>query len=163
MIQKILIALCLMCVAQPSFAAGRGYLGVWFAALPATEKSGQTGVTVRKVFAGSAAQQAGLEPGEIVTKINGVSVGDPKTAVALVSESAAGERIWLTVIDRTDGRIRQSNVFARLAATPPGGFASIMTAKPKPPPRHLSASSGPCVSAARAPDRPCPADSAAEH
>jgi len=161
MIQKILIALCLMCVAHPAFAAGRGYLGVWFAALPATEKVVQTGVAVKKVFAGSAAQQAGLEPGEIITKINGVSVRDPKAAVALVSESAAGERIWLTVIDRTGGG--QSNVFATLAANPPSGFASIMTAKPKLPPRHVSAPSRPCVRAAGAPNRPCPAAVAAEH
>src|SRR5882762_1779001 len=114
MIKKILIALCLMCVVQPAFAAGRGYLGVWFTSLPATEKVEQTGVVVKKVFAGSAAQQAGLKPGEIVTKINGVFVRDPKTAVALVSESVAGERIWLTVIDRTGGGIHQSNVFATL-------------------------------------------------
>jgi predicted metalloprotease with PDZ domain len=141
MIRNILIALCLMCVAQPAFAAGRGYLGVWFGILSEKEKAAQTGVTVNKVFAGSAAEQAGLKPGEIVTQINGVFVRDPKTAVGLVAESAAGERIWLTVIDTTGGAVRQFNVFATLAANPPSGFASIMTAKPKPRPRHLSTSS----------------------
>ena len=134
MIKKILIPLSLMWVVQPAFAAGRGYLGVWFATLPATEKVVQTGVVVNKVFADSAAQQAGLKPGEIITKINGIFVRDPKTAVALVSESAAGERIWLTVIDRTGGGIRQSDVFVTLAANPPSGFAAIMTAKPRPLP-----------------------------
>jgi hypothetical protein len=165
MIQKILIALCLMCVVQPAFAAARGYLGVWFATLPATEKVVRTGVVVNKVFADSAAQRAGLKPGEFITKINGVLVRDPKTAVALVSESVAGERIWLTVIDRSGGGIRQSNVFATLAANPPSGFASIMTARPKPPLRHLSTSSATrhCVGSARAGDRPCRADVAAEH
>ena len=165
MIQKTLIALCLMCAVQPAFAAGRGYLGVWFAILPATEKVGQTGVVVNKVFAGSAAQQAGLKPGEIVTRIDGVAVRDPKTAVALVAESTAGERISLTVIDRTGGGIRQSNVVATLAANPPGEFAAIMTAKPMPPPRPLSPSSTArhCVGSARTRDRPCRADVAAEH
>jgi hypothetical protein len=81
----------------------------------------------------AAAQLAGLKPGEIITKINGVIARDPNTAVALVSENAAGERIWLTVIDGTGGRNHQSNVFATLAAHPPGRFASIMTAKARPP------------------------------
>jgi predicted metalloprotease with PDZ domain len=141
MIKKILIALCLMCVVQPAFAGGRGYLGVWFANLPATEKVVQTGVVVNRVFAGSAAQQAGLKPGEIVTQIDGVFVRDPKTAVALLAENAAGERISLTVIDRTGGGIRQSHVFATLAANPPSEFAAIMTAKRMPPLRPLSPSS----------------------
>jgi len=139
MIKNIWIALCLACVAEPTLAAGRGYLGVWFAPLPATEKVVRTGVVLNKVFRDSAAQLAGLKPGEIITKINGVTVRDPNTAVALTSESVAGERLWLTVIDRTGGGFRQSDVFATLAANPPGGFASIMTAKPRPPrePCHL--------------------------
>jgi predicted metalloprotease with PDZ domain len=88
-------------------------------------------VVVKKVFAGSAAEQAGLKPGQIVTQIDGISVAEPKTAVAVLSESAAGERISLTVIDSIGVGIRQSNVIATLAANPPGGFAAIMTAKPK--------------------------------
>jgi membrane-associated protease RseP (regulator of RpoE activity) len=138
MIQKILIVLCLMCAAQPAFADGRGYLGVWFTDLPTTEKTVKTGVVVKKVFVGSAGEKAGLKPGEIVAQIDGVSVPDPKAAVALLAENPAGERVWLTVIDRTGGGIQQSNIFAILAASPPSGFASIMTAKPKPPPRRLS-------------------------
>ncbi|HET7085289.1 MAG TPA: PDZ domain-containing protein [Rhizomicrobium sp.] len=141
MIRKVLAALCLIYAVQPAFAAGRGYLGVWFANLPATEKAVQAGVVVNKVFAGSAAQQAGLKPGDIVTQIDGVSVRDPKTAVSLVSESAAGETVSLTVIDRTGGGIRQSKVVATLAASPPDGFAAIMTAKRLPPPRPLPPSS----------------------
>lgn len=161
MIKKTLIALCLTGAMQPAFAAGRGYLGLWFAALPASEKV-QTGVVVKKVFAGSAAEQAGIKPGEIVTKINGVPVRDPETAVALASENAAGERIRLTVIDSG----RQSNVLATLAADPPDGFAQIMTAKPKLPPKrhpqsHLPASSRHCLSSART--EPCRADDAAKH
>lgn len=163
MIQKILITLCLMCVVQPAFAAGRGYLGVWFANLPATEKAVQSGVVVRRVFDGSAAQQAGLKPGEIVTKIGGMPVRDPQTAVGLLAESTAGERIALTVIDRTGGGIRQSNVIATLAANPPSEFASIMTAKPARRPRAPSSTAQHCAGSTRAQDRPCRADAAAEH
>lgn len=165
MIQKISIAFCLMCAVQPAFAAGRGYLGVWFTNLPATERGGQTGVVVNRVFAGSAAQQAGLKPGEIVTRIDGVLVYDPKTAVALVSESTAGERISLTVIDKTSSGIRQSNVVATLAANPPSEFAAIMTAKPAPHTRPLShlSTARLCIGSASTRDRPCRADIAAEH
>jgi len=155
MIQKVLIAFCLMCAVQPAAAAGRGYLGVWFGVLPATEKAVRTGVAVKKVFVGSAAERAGLKPGEIVTQIDYVSVRDPEAAVALLAENAAGERVLLTVIDRTGGGIHRSHIFATLAAWPPNGFAAIMTAKPMPPPaRH-------CVGSAGTPDRPCRADVAA--
>jgi uncharacterized membrane protein YkoI len=130
MIQKILIALCLLCVVQPAFAAKRGYLGVWFAALPATEKMAQTGVVAKKVFAGSAAQQAGLKEGDIITQIDGILLRDPQTAVSVVAESAAGEEVVLKVIDRTGGGMRQSTVVATLAASPPDGFEAIMWAKP---------------------------------
>src|SRR5258707_8512546 len=104
-----------MCVVRPPFAGGRGYRGVWFPCLPATEKTVQTGVVVKKVFAGSAAQQAGLKPGEIVTQIDGILVRDPKTAVSLLAESAAGERVSLTVIDRTGGGICPSNLIPQPA------------------------------------------------
>ena len=155
MIGKILIALCLICVAQPAFAAGRGYLGVWFANLPATEKSVRTGVVVKKVWAGSAAQQAGLKPGDIVTQIDSIPVRDPNTAVAVIAESAAGERVSLTVIDRTGGGVRQSHVVAILAANPPADFAKIMTAKPLPPPCPLPERGARCgATAPRGDQRP---------
>ena len=164
MIKGVSIALCLTCAACPAFAAGRGYLGVWFANLPATERREQAGVVVNKVFADSAAQRAGLKPGEIVTRIDGVSVGDPRTAVSLVSENAAGERVSLTVVDKTGGGMRQFNVVATLSANPPDEFASIMTAKPKPFVRHAASSSTRhCVGTAAARDRFCRADVVAEH
>lgn len=159
-IQKILIALCLVCVADPAFAAGRGYLGVQFGDLPTTEKVVQTGVIVKKVFAGMAAQQAGLKPGEIVTQINSVPVPDPKTAVALLAENAAGERIRLAVIDRTGNGLRQSYVFITMGATPTAEFAKIMTAKPVP---RLSSTVRHCAGSAERGGGPCRADVAAGH
>jgi predicted metalloprotease with PDZ domain len=139
-IQKILIPLCLICIGPSAFAAGRGYFGASFDNLPATENV-RTGVVVKKVFAGMVAQRAGIKPGEIVTQINGVLVPDPKTAVALLAENAAGERIRLTVIDRSGGGFRRSYVFVTMGANPTGEFAKIMTAKPMPPPRRLPSSS----------------------
>jgi predicted metalloprotease with PDZ domain len=164
-IQKILIALCLVCVVCPALAAERGYLGVSFGTLPTTEKVVRTGVIVKKVFAGMAGQQAGLRPGEMVTQINGVFVPDPKTAVALLAENAAGERIRLTVIDRTGGGLRQSYVFPTMGDRPTSEFAKIMTAKPKPPPRQLShfSTARDCVSSSGTRDWPCRADIAPKH
>jgi predicted metalloprotease with PDZ domain len=152
-IQKILIAFCLLWVAQPAFAGARGYLGAWFGVLPANEKTVRTGVVMNKVFAGSAAQQAGLKPGQIVTKIDGVFVRDPKTAVSLLAANSAGEKVSLTVIDRAGGDIRPSHVVATLADAPPDGFAEVMTARPVHPPRRLPPSSGACHSHAAV---PCP-------
>jgi S1-C subfamily serine protease len=162
---ELLAALCFMCAEQPAFAAGRGYLGVWFAALPATEKAITTGVVVKKVFADSAAQRAGLKQGELITKINGVYVGDPKTAVALVAEGKAGESILLTVIDRSGGGTRRSNVIATLATDPPHDFAAIMTVKSTPRLRHSPTSSTAhhCESSTKTSDRACRIDSSADH
>ena len=143
MIRNALIAFCLLGLMQPAFAAGRGYLGVWFG--PA-----QAGVAVNKVFPGSAAQRAGLKPGQIVAKVDGVAVRDPKTAVSLVSENAAGEKVWLTVIDPRGGEKRPFDVIATLAASPPGEFASIMTAKRLPrsrPATRAGYSAAPCGAA----------------
>jgi predicted metalloprotease with PDZ domain len=162
MVQKILIALYLMYVAQPAFAAGRGYLGVWFGMIPAKDKAVSTGVIVNKAFAGMAAEQAGLKPGEIVTEINGISVPDPKTAVALLAENTAGERIRLTVIDRTNGGLRRSYVFATMGANPTGDFAKIMTVKARPRPVLPSTTSRHCAGSAKTRDRPCRADTAKE-
>lgn len=159
MTQKILIAACLLCVSQPAFAAERGYLGVSFGPIPAGEKAVRTGVVVKKVFAGMAARQAGLKPGEIVTQINGVSVLDPKDGVALLAENAAGEKIRLTVIDRTGVELRRSYVFATMGAYPTSEFAEIMVV-PRTPRRQLpTASTGRhCVGSVRMQDRSCRAD-----
>lgn len=164
MFRKFILAVCLIGIANPAFAAGRGYLGVWFGVASVREGRLPAGVAVNKVFPGSAAQQAGLKPGQIVLKIDGVPVRDPKTAVSLVSENAAGEKVWLTVMDMTGGGARQREVVATLAASPPGGFASIMTAK-RLPRRHASvpgSSARLCAGSARVTNPSCRAETS-EH
>lgn len=135
----ILIALCLAGGASAALAGERGYFGASFGNLPATGAV-HTGVVVKKVFAGMAAERAGLKPGEIVTQIDGVSPRDPRTAVALLAENAAGERVRLTVIDAGEDGLRRATVFVTLGDEPTSDFARIMTAKPLPPPRHVPAS-----------------------
>jgi hypothetical protein len=118
--------------------------------------------TLSMTFGAVPAEQAGLKPGEIVTEINGISVPDPKTAVALLAENTAGERIRLTVIDRTNGGLRRSYVFATMGANPTGDFAKIMTVKARPRPVLPSTTSRHCAGSAKTRDRPCRADTAKE-
>lgn len=138
-IANILVALCLTCGASAAPGGERGYFGASFGNLPASGDV-RSGVIVKKVFAGMAAERAGLRPGEIVTQIDGVSPPDPKTAVALLAENAAGERVRLTVIDRGADGLRRATIFVTLGDEPTSEFARIMTAKPLPPPRHVPAS-----------------------
>src|SRR5690349_2844683 len=103
MIRKVLIALCLAWSLSPALAAERGYFGAWFGDLPESETKVQTGVIVKKVYASMAAEKAGLKEGEIITRINGIPTPDPPTAVELLAENGAGEKVRLAVIDRSGG------------------------------------------------------------
>lgn len=155
MIQKILVALFLACLVQPALAAGRGYLGVWFGNLPSGENVVQSGVIIKKVFAGMAGEKAGLKEGEIVTEINGIAVHDPATGVDLLAENTAGERIRLTVIDRTNGGLRRSYVFATLGVEPSSDFAKTMTVVKPHRRRPLTPSSSARHCAGLAKAKPC--------
>jgi hypothetical protein len=124
-IQKLMIALFVMGTANPALAAGRGYFGAWFGYLPQSENGTQTGVIVKKVYDGMAAQKAGLKAEEIITQINGVSVSDPPTAVSLLAENAAGEKIRLTVLAKTANGLRRSDVFAIMGDKPTAEFAKL--------------------------------------
>lgn len=130
LIKRILIMGALIWLVHPANAGERGYLGASFGNISSKEKSVKTGVIVKKVFPGMAAQQAGLKPGEIVTQINGTSVSDPRIAVDMIAENGAGERISLTVVERARGQLRQSRLFVTLGRMPTSEFAKIMTAKP---------------------------------
>ncbi len=141
MIRRALIALVVLTIVPPAIAAARGYLGVAFASLPPTrvnpltgEARMQTGVLVANVLAGSAAQRAGLKPGEIVTRINGVAVASPQSAVDAVAHHGAGERLSVTVIDTSRGFIQQ-NLIITLAANPPTGFLATAGNNFASPPR----------------------------
>ena len=121
--RKLLIGLCLLCAMVPALAAARGYFGAWFGDLPAS--SAQTGVIVKKVYAGMAAEKAGLKEGEIVTRINGAPAPDPPTAVQLLAEIAAGEKVRLTVIDSAAGAPRTFDVLAVMGDRPTAEFAKL--------------------------------------
>jgi hypothetical protein len=137
------MALCLVCVVDPALAVGRGYFGASFADLPQSETTVQTGVVVTKVFAGMAAQKAGLKEGQIVTRIDGSLASDPPTAVELLAEKAAGKSVRLTVVDMTGGGSRSFDIFAVMGSKPTAEFAKLKKTRVRCPSTRLPFCNGP--------------------
>lgn len=83
----------------------RGYLGVMMAPLtPEVQKTlnypDSNGVYVQAVVRGSPAQQAGLLPGDVITKINNVAIEDPREGFRTTAELTPGETYPLEVFRR---------------------------------------------------------------
>ena len=60
-------------------------------------QDGQPGATVAQVTAGGAAEQAGLQPGDVVTAVNGEAVKDPTDLAGQIAAREPGESVTLTV------------------------------------------------------------------
>jgi C-terminal processing protease CtpA/Prc len=77
---------------EPGTAGQRGELGVFVI------ESAGPGVRVSRVVSGSAADQAGLEAGDVLMVINGQNVDQPQEVIRMIRAIAAGEmanlRIW---------------------------------------------------------------------
>lgn len=88
----------------------RGQLGVVALRIP-SEEAAQLGVTqgpgvvVYQVQRGSAADRAGLRPGDVVTALNGTQINEPNTFRNMIASLAPGTQVTLTV--RRDGNERQ--------------------------------------------------------
>jgi putative serine protease PepD len=83
----------------------------------ATSSSG-AGAAITNVVTGGPADDAGLQPGDVVTKIDGQAVTDPSELSSAVNAKAVGDHIKLTV--RRNGAEQQIDVAlqARPATTP---------------------------------------------
>jgi putative serine protease PepD len=83
----------------------------------ATSSSG-AGAAITNVVTGGPADDAGLQPGDVVTKIDGQPVTDPSELSSAVNAKAVGDHIKLTV--RRNGAEQQIDVAlqARPATTP---------------------------------------------
>ncbi|HET9478318.1 MAG TPA: Do family serine endopeptidase [Pyrinomonadaceae bacterium] len=99
----------------------RGQLGIVVLKIP-SEEAAQLGVTegpgvvVYRVQSGSAADRAGLRPGDVITALNGTAVSEPNTFRNAIASLAPGTQVTLAV--RRDGNERQ--VLATLGEfTPP--------------------------------------------
>ena len=69
----------------------RGELGVWLAV------SGGPGVEIRRVTAGSAAAEIGLQPGDMLLQINGQAVSSPIEVQQLIRAIPAGQTAMLEI------------------------------------------------------------------
>ncbi|TMC29267.1 MAG: PDZ domain-containing protein, partial [Chloroflexi bacterium] len=61
--------------------------------LPAT-----AGITIDSVVAGSPAAQAGLRPGDIITKVNDQQIDQQHPLTSIMAKTRPGDRARLTVI-----------------------------------------------------------------
>ena len=73
---------------QPATPLQHAFLGV-------SLEDSDDGVTIREVVAGSPAQEAGLEPGDVVTAVNGEAVDTAEGLVATISALAPGDELTL--------------------------------------------------------------------
>jgi hypothetical protein len=73
-------------------ATSRGWLGVQSGAQP-----GQTGALVEFVVPGGPADQAGLQPGDVITAVNGRSIAGPADLASAIGGMHTGQRVSLQV------------------------------------------------------------------
>jgi S1-C subfamily serine protease len=74
----------------------QGYLGV--TSDPTAVDPDQPGVTIQAVEAGSGAAQAGMQPGDIISAIDGNAVTDYESLVGQLSGKQPGETLTVTVV-----------------------------------------------------------------
>ncbi len=98
---------------QPSAAAtgSRAWLGI------DVTSSAYGGVMVVDVFPGSPAQAAGMEPGDVITRINGHPVFAPSDVTSAIAGRHPGDRLKLQF--QGSGTTYTANV---PLATPPAGY-----------------------------------------
>ncbi len=89
-------------MAQDIIATGHARRTVIGATLQDSFASPTGGVQVATVSAGGPADKAGIKPGDILTKINGVPLTEPDDLIALVRKYAPGESVTVEV-RRTNG------------------------------------------------------------
>ena len=90
---------------------GSGWLGISIQEITEgiKEAAGLTidnGVLINEVFEGSTAEEAGLEPGDIILEFEGEEVEDVRHLVRLVRESEPGDQVHLTILrDRKEEEV----------------------------------------------------------
>jgi thiol-disulfide isomerase/thioredoxin len=78
-------------VVEDGPALGRGWLGVELSALD----PGVAGVRIVRVLRGSPAEQAALKTGDVLLRLHGTAVTNPRQVVELVGDHGAGRRMNL--------------------------------------------------------------------
>lgn len=78
--------------------SNRGWLGVSLG-------KAKSGVMIDRVVPGSPADKAGLEQGDVITRVAGEPVHEPGDVVRIVAGHAAGERVSLSIENGAEKRI----------------------------------------------------------
>lgn len=89
-------------------SANRPYIGITFTDARAFDPQA-TGVVIQEVAPNSPAAQAGLEPGDIITAVNGVAIDDEHPFLNLMLDHQPGDTVELTV-DRGSGKTETLSV-----------------------------------------------------
>jgi S1-C subfamily serine protease len=111
----------------PVRGAERGFLGVFL-------RQGAEGeAVIESIAPGSPAEQAGLQPGDVVKSANGTAVKDPSSLVALLGELPPGTKVKFVV--RRGGALgRDVNLEATLGRRPAEAAPPAPRATPAQPP-----------------------------
>lgn len=105
----------------------RGFLGVFLRQGPEGE------AVIESLAPGSPAEQAGLQPGDVVKTANGTAVKDPSSLVAVLGELAPGTKVKFGV--RRGGALgRDLNLEATLGRRPTEAAPPAPRATPSQPP-----------------------------
>jgi serine protease Do len=70
-----------------------------------TNYRGQGGVGVTQVLSGSAADQAGINPGDVILRVNGKAYNDPQTLSSVIAKMHAGDKVTLEVWSNGNKRL----------------------------------------------------------
>jgi S1-C subfamily serine protease len=73
-------------------SSGKAMLGVY--AAPA--ENGKSGAIIERVMSGSAADDAGLQNGDVITKIDGNNVSNPQELTEIIAARQPGDRVAIT-------------------------------------------------------------------
>ena len=97
-----------------------GFIGAQLGALNSSVRqqigyNGSSGVVVAQVMSGTPADQAGLQPGDVILRANGQAVSDPQRLIGIIRATRPGQRLSLEVWSRGVKRLASLSVGERPA------------------------------------------------
>ncbi|MBV9278018.1 MAG: trypsin-like peptidase domain-containing protein [Candidatus Eremiobacteraeota bacterium] len=97
-----------------------GFIGAQLAALNGSVRqqigyNGSNGVVVAQVMSGTPADQAGLQPGDVILRANGQAVSDPQRLIGIIRATKPGQKLSLEVWSRGVKRLASLSVSERPA------------------------------------------------
>lgn len=95
------------------------FLGIYGQDVPTSyqERFGwPAGVYVSQITSGSPAALAGLEQGDIITKLNGEEVATMEELQAVLEECSVGDKVEITVVRSDNGKLKEGTLTATLIA-----------------------------------------------